>query len=79
MTTICCVAPARMLASVGATLTDATGTAVTVTVTVAVRVAAENPVLPTAVAVTVIVAVPGPTARMSPAADTVATLGAVVP
>jgi hypothetical protein len=79
ITTNCCVAPARMLASVGATLTVATGTAVTVAVTVAVLDAAENPVFPTAVAVTVMMAVPGPTARMSPAADTVATLGAVVP
>lgn len=78
-TTNCCVAPVRMLALAGATLTVATGTSVTVTVTVAVRDAAEYPVFPADDAVTVMVAVPGPTATTSPADDTVAMLGAVVP
>jgi len=79
VTTNCCEDPVSTLAVPGATVTVATGTLVTDTVTVAVLDAAEKPVFPEAVAVTVIVAVPGPTATTSPADETVATLGVVVP
>jgi hypothetical protein len=79
VTVNCCVEPVSTLAFAGATLTVATGTSVTLTVTVAVRDAAEKPVFPADDAVTVMVAVPGPTAMMSPADETVATAGAVVP
>jgi hypothetical protein len=63
----------------GFTTTDTTGATVTTTDTVADAVAAENPVLPDADAVTVIVALPGATAVTRPVPDTVATLGTVVP
>jgi hypothetical protein len=74
-----CVEPVSTLAFPGATSTEATAAADTVTVMVAVLVVAAKPVFAAAVAVTVIVAVPGATAAITPAADTVATLGAVVP
>jgi hypothetical protein len=47
--------------------------------TVAVAVAAAKVADPVAVAVTVMVVVPGATAETTPALDTVATLGVVVP
>jgi hypothetical protein len=63
----------------GVTTTEATGEAVTVMDTVAVAVASAKVADPAAVAVTVMVVVPGATAETTPALDTVATLGMVVP
>jgi hypothetical protein len=61
------------------TTTEATEEAVTVMGTFAVAVAAANVADPVAVAVTVMVVVPGATAETTPPLDTVATLGMVVP
>ena len=73
----CCVPPTSSPAVAGVTCTVAA--AATDTATVAVDVAAAKLLLPDAVAVTVIVALPGATAVTTPAVDTVATLGADVP
>ena len=71
--------PTTRLAVAGVTVTAAIGTVVTVMATVAVAVAAAKVADPVAVAVTVMVVVPGATAETTPALDTVATLGTVVP
>ncbi len=74
----CCVLPGMIDAVPGVICTSATAGA-TVTVTNSVAVAAEKLVLPGAVAVTVIVAVPIATAVTTPPADTVAIAGSAVP
>jgi hypothetical protein len=74
-----CVCPAVSVAVVGDTVSVVIAIGTTVTDTVVDVDAAENPVLAGAVAVTVMVAVPVATAEITPAADTVATAGSVVP
>jgi hypothetical protein len=74
-----CTPPTTREAVAGVTTTEATGEAVTVMGTFAVAVAAAKVADPVAVAVTVMVVVPGATAETTPALDTVATLGMVVP
>jgi hypothetical protein len=74
----CWVLPGMSAAVPGVTCTLATAAA-TVTDTNSVSVAAAKLVLPGAVTVTVIVAVPGVTAVITPAVETLATPGSVVP
>lgn len=75
----CCVAPWVTVVLPGEIITFATGTRATVTVAVAVFDAAEKFPFPGALAVTVMVALPGAMAVTTPFDETTATPGLAVP